>query len=86
MVQNTILSWNVPVVRYPTYVLKCKTLEDVNTAELDLQFADWLTKEICGFTICRLIKRIFGLAYLRNLRISDCGLGPIICGFAIFGL
>jgi hypothetical protein len=38
------------------------------TRFLDLQFADqW--KEICG------------LAYLRNLRICDCGLSPRICGF-----
>jgi hypothetical protein len=35
---------------------------------LDLQFADQY-KEICG------------LAYLRNLRICDCGLSPRICGF-----
>jgi hypothetical protein len=33
-----------------------------------LQFADQ-SKEICG------------LAYLRNLRISDCGLSPSICRF-----
>jgi hypothetical protein len=51
-----------------------------------LQFADWLTNKIYGFAIygfaiCGSMKEICGLAYLRNLRICDCGLSPRICGF-----
>jgi hypothetical protein len=54
----------------------------------DLQFADCSpkkfaglqfavqSKEICGF-------EIFGLKYLRNLRIFDCELSPRICGFEV---
>ncbi len=38
------------------------------TKYADLQFADQS-------------KEIWGLAYLRNLRICDCGLSPRICGF-----
>jgi hypothetical protein len=48
--------------------------------------------KICGFAICGLAhqqnfqftdqsKEICGFAYLRNLRICDCGLSPRICGF-----
>jgi hypothetical protein len=40
-----------------------------------LQFAVQL-KEICGF-------KIFGLKYLRILRIFDCKLSPRICGFEV---
>ncbi len=54
----------------------------------DLQFADYSpkkfaglqfavqSKEICGF-------EIFGLKYLRKLRIFDCELSPRICGFEV---
>ncbi len=45
----------------------------------DLRFADWYTKEICGFCDLR-------TGTLRNFRICDCGMSPRICGFAICGL
>jgi hypothetical protein len=46
--------------------------------------------EICRFAIRGLIIKISwfsfcGLAYLRNLRICNCGMSPRICGFGICG-
>jgi hypothetical protein len=46
----------------------------------DLQFADWTTKEICGFVICGLIITNLRFRDLQdwltqeNLRICDCGM------------
>jgi hypothetical protein len=59
------------------FISHCLIVENLRVCNLrtgsptkfsDLQFADQY-KEICG------------LAYLRNLRICDCGLSPRICGF-----
>jgi hypothetical protein len=42
-----------------------------------LQFADWLTYKICGFSICRSIKRNFSDLKFVNSHFSE------ICGFVI---
>jgi hypothetical protein len=36
---------------------------------------------IYGYIITNLLFAICGLAYLRNLRICDCGMSPRVCGF-----
>jgi hypothetical protein len=56
----------------------------------DLRYADWDTKEICGFAIRALFIKnlrlaIGGLAYLRNLRISDLkNLRAHLCKFKTY--